>query len=519
MDKAVQVRVGQPISDGKLVSAHEKVKQFGGDNLPKGLHFVCPCCMRKVVPTAFSGRNKIEAHFRHKANDDLAQLCENYMSSSNDSVNEYRDPIIPLFLWRTGRTDRFIVEIGFWLSGDCFRNVVRSSDSKIIVEEKEYPLWQFANPTFRIPIEKLHLEISNYIRFTGKTLINNGKVEDAKKAFVFNDDFGENGGRRVRFQDSIKPERDYYIVTTSDISKEFKWKFDKAEYVGTVQGDGKPFSVTRIRISANSAKRKSAEQYLASFGYYLTEYNRSAQLVWPPSINIYGIDNPIFHNSPVVYNPLFRAADSNNRDGLSLYSACEKYEMDVCDVGLIGNTSSSLTVDFDSWCVFMKPGKMQPWLSIALDKSIINELKLSDLDESTITLEKISEEGKAIVEIRGKYPLKAEILKRNNRAERVTIDFETKHSTLSVSHHQIIRLLSSDDAFPKEWQLRIFDTSKMLGIKDRYFSDLDQSIVERRLIAEQSRGYRIAKSRIEGRTFADRFENRSVLLAKEGRIR
>ena len=148
------------------------------------------------------------------------------------------------------------------------------SDSWVTVEERKYPLWQFANPNFKIRIQKLHLAVSDEIQFQGmssKTSI--GIVENAKQAFVFNDDFDGDGGKRVRFQDSIKSDRDYYVVAAKAVGKQLKRAFSKVEHVGTVQGDGELFDVTRVCILADSRRRELAEQVLASFGYCLTDYD------------------------------------------------------------------------------------------------------------------------------------------------------------------------------------------------------------------------------------------------------
>lgn len=518
IDRAVQLVVERMTGGAKLVSASEVEERFGGEELPPGLRFACPCCMREVMPAAFGDGYKVEPHFRHRRNDDLAQFCENYMSGSGSTENDYREPVIPLFLRRSSESaERFVVEIGFWRSGETFRKSMLGSDSWVTVEERKYPLWQFANPNFKIRIQKLHLAVSDEIQFQGmssKTSI--GIVENAKQAFVFNDDFDGDGGKRVRFQDSIKSDRDYYVVAAKAVGKQLKRAFSKVEHVGTVQGDGELFDVTRVCILADSRRRELAEQVLASFGYCLTDYDRSAKLIWPPSANLYGVDSPILRDSPIVYKPQFRTNDEQEDDEVSLHSVGEQYGLTASDVGVIGDTGRELQTDCEAGCFFVKLDRFHPWSPFASDNSIIQSLELSDLDECTVNLsESNTDGGKPYVEINGRYPIQAEILTRHNLSKRLTVDLNSEKNIIPLDYRQIIRILASALAFPKEWQLTMLDASTAHVADVNCTSEVNRAISERRLITEFSLGYRIAVNRLEGKDWPCGFEKRFTLLVKE----
>lgn len=62
MDRAVQLVVERMTGGAKLVSASEVEERFGGKELPPGLRFACPCCMREVMPAAFGDGYKVEPH-------------------------------------------------------------------------------------------------------------------------------------------------------------------------------------------------------------------------------------------------------------------------------------------------------------------------------------------------------------------------------------------------------------------------------------------------------------------------
>ena len=385
------------------------------------------------------------------------------------------------------------------------------------VEERKYPLWQFANPNFKIRIQKLHLAVSDEIQFQGmssKTSI--GIVENAKQAFVFNDDFDGDGGKRVRFQDSIKSDRDYYVVAAKAVGKQLKRAFSKVEHVGTVQGDGELFDVTRVCILADSRRRELAEQVLASFGYCLTDYDRSAKLIWPPSANLYGVDSPILRDSPIVYKPQFRTNDEQEDDEVSLHSVGEQYGLTASDVGVIGDTGRELQTDCEAGCFFVKLDRFHPWSPFASDNSIIQSLELSDLDECTVNLsESNTDGGKPYVEINGRYPIQAEILTRHNLSKRLTVDLNSEKNIIPLDYRQIIRILASALAFPKEWQLTMLDASTAHVADVNCTSEVNRAISERRLITEFSLGYRIAVNRLEGKDWPCGFEKRFTLLVKE----
>lgn len=521
MDRAVRLMAGKPGAGMTLVSAFEEKKHFDGEP-PHVYRYLCPCCMRGVDAAAFGVNAKVEPHFKHKKNDDLAKHCENYMSGNGSPENDNREPIIPLFLRRSDKSpERFVVEVGFWRFGETVRSALLGSDSFMVVDGKQYPLWRFAKPGFKIPLRKLRLAVSDVIQFLGtSSKTRTGVVENAQQAFIFNDDFGDDGGRRVRFRDSVKSEREYYIVATADVSKRLNRAFDSAKHVGTVQGDGETFDVTKVCIGADSGNRERAERLLASFGYCLTDYDRTAKLIWPPAVDVYGIDTPIFQNSPVVYKPLFQANDrygqNQDRDRVSFHPVGERYRLKMPDIGLIENAGRGLRTDCEAGCLFIKPGKMQSWLCLALDDSIVESMELSDLDECSVTLDIRNVKGKgSYIEIEGKYPVCAEVFSRQRHMERVSVELNSERVVIPVDRRQIMRIVSSKGAFPREWQLLLLDSAAAHTADVGRLPEFDGSLLDRGLVAELSLGYRIAGSRSGEMDRSGLFGQRSVQRAKE----
>ena len=521
MDRAVRLMAGKPGAGMTLVSAFEEKKHFDGEP-PHVYRYLCPCCMRGVDAAAFGVNAKVEPHFKHKKNDDLAKHCENYMSGNGSPENDNREPIIPLFLRRSDKSpERFVVEVGFWRFGETVRSALLGSDSFMVVDGKQYPLWRFAKPGFKIPLRKLRLAVSDVIQFLGtSSKTRTGVVENAQQAFIFNDDFGDDGGRRVRFRDSVKSEREYYIVATADVSKRLNRAFDSAKHVGTVQGDGETFDVTKVCIGADSGNRERAERLLASFGYCLTDYDRTAKLIWPPAVDVYGIDTPIFQNSPVVYKPLFQANDrygqNQDRDRVSFHPVGERYRLKMPDIGLIENAGRGLRTDCEAGCLFIKPGKMQSWLCLALDDSIVESMELSGLDECSVTLEVGSVDGESpFAEIKGKYPVSVEVFSRQWPAVRGAVQLDSEQVVIPLDCRRIIRVVSEKSAFPKEWQLLLMDSSTIHIVDKNSIPESDSYLLKRGLVTELSRGYRIASSRAGGANRSNLLEKQSVLRAKE----
>lgn len=203
-------------------------------------------------------------------------------------------------------------------------------------------------------------------------------------------------------------------------------------------------------------------------------------------------------------------------DEVSLHSVGEQYGLTASDVGVIGDTGRELQTDCEAGCFFVKLDRFHPWSPFASDNSIIQSLELSDLDECTVNLsESNTDGGKPYVEINGRYPIQAEILTRHNLSKRLTVDLNSEKNIIPLDYRQIIRILASALAFPKEWQLTMLDASTAHVADVNCTSEVNRAISERRLITEFSLGYRIAVNRLEGKDWPCGFEKRFTLLVKE----
>ena len=523
MDRAVQI--GSAISSSRrLVTAAqiraEQLKNRFDGQPPQGLKFLCPCCMREIVPAAFDLDSKQVPHFKHRKNDPFTHRCDNYMAGNGDTTYDYRNPVIPLFLRKSRDEEgKFNFSVGFWCAGETLKKSLQDTQAWVVVEDNKYDLRRFINPNQPVEVKHPCLNISSVITFKGlPQQLSSGVVEDAHQGFIFNDDFGKEGGRRVRFQDSIEFGREYYVVAPQSVSKKLIWKYD-AEKVGTVQTSTNPFWVTKISISENSLKRAEAEQELASFGYALTNFSRSSQLLWPPSTNFNGVDIPLFSNSPIVYKPTYQNDDAEQKDQLAIQNVGEQYGLDIPLIGLQGDApGSGIRTEYDSGCLFIRPRDTEPWLSVLLDKEFLSDLNYSDCNEATVsvTMNGSGAEGQR-VEVRGKYPLRVEVAAYRSRFEDIHFDIKAKQAPIPLARRQIMRITASNKAFPRSWYIAILNLDDVPGPNIVEGTDGKQAQIDQWALAHRSLGYKIAVYRAQGISSISRFERKAKLLARERR--
>lgn len=410
MDSAVRI---VPTAAPRLVTAEELSRavnaRYGG-TMPSGMRFHCPYCGRPVTAAAMgrrkttawrgryrSGRRSPSAwtqspHFRHARNDEAARRCEHYKGGEGQ---EQRHPTPPplLMLLRRERAQRrghprqrqyhqtqhaggasFRIEVRLRRRGMVtLRSQLREGDA-IDVEGRPYSvLRQVTDRRASIVLRHPDFAMRNVMvperwqRFVGRPQGARGN------AFVFSDAFGDNGGRRLADGAAVRTGVDYYVVADSRAGHQLGAAFDVARQVGVARGAERGMAVWRVRVAADSRRWESADGWLSSHGLHLSDYDASAQLVWPPSLRSAGVDEPLFADA----NPLYRNPVPTESGVVTDYvdrrhfgdrtsgSGRDRFR----SVGFVGfGRDLKLASELEASCLFVRPGMRMPWNAVVIGR-------------------------------------------------------------------------------------------------------------------------------------------------------
>ena len=435
----------------QLITADTLKQRFGGEP-PAGLRLRCPCCGHKVNPAAFTSSRQ-DAHFRHLRNDPVAKFCENYAGGNNNDSDAHRDPVIPLYLTRSkNNPEIFRIEVGLWKLGTQFWDKI-VHDSWMVINGRKYDLRQFINPAFRIELDPIQLKTSECVQVEASFSISQelGKVEDAKKAFLFNTDFEEAGGRRIRIGNPMLTGRFYYLVAPADTAHSIGRSFDFHETVGQLHGDAS-YKVIKIKQGPGSVKL-DPEKALHEMGFYLSEYNQTPQLLWPPSITAEESAVPLFAHAPIVLGSPY-PTDANEEDisdKITWKTRDWNTETDFTPtrkIGLIGQSSTEgPKCEYDGSRMFIRPTHFHHWMSVTLDSTTIRNLNTSHTAEMNIDVNQTA--GEKDLSISEVSPFVLKLLKRAAIHSILKDSIKDTH----FGADELLTIVATVPAFPKEFTL------------------------------------------------------------------
>lgn len=392
MDSAVQV-VNR--ASAIQVTAQEINDRFHGD-IPESVRFYCPFCTRPVSAGAMGydfdrmrrtikpGKRKTkEPYFTHRKNDEWSRYCEAYHASAGTSREEMSLPLL-MFLRKELDSTQFRVEIALRRRGLALMLRELSSDEAITVDGQSYGLRDMlANRHSTIPLPNPLYQAETRIQIPQRWQINIGHVPKSIGIMIFSDAFGSNGGRRLSDHSALHTDCTYYIVAKSDRVRDARPLFSRMDRVGSISGNAK-LHVYAASISGSSLAKNDIDDWLSQYGYCLSDVDRSAQLMWPPSLGSWGVDEPLFRISSPIYRFPYQISDQPMQD-----KALRKYfitaDSNARDVGLIGfGNRFEGESESESYCVFFKPKPRMPWSTVYLGPNYPDDLHPYDEWAQTI---------------------------------------------------------------------------------------------------------------------------------------
>lgn len=301
MDRAIQIGFGQ--SD--LVTALDVKKRFHGRE-PSNLRFLCPFCRRPVIPVSMNDWNVVVPHFKHQRNDPIAQECEAFEKANGYGVVYKRVPL-PMFIRPSReRSGVFIIEVGMRPIGLEHIDSFEKSNAKLWVEDKQYYIARarFCRGTFRARIEQLSMKPSAQVRAENLPKAYErywGSIEDPIRAMVFTCDPVDEDGYRLKTGDCVSVGTAFYLVATESEIKIAEKRLSKTRRAGRTSRRGKTLYVLKAEVPPKGQDRERAENYLASCGFGVVDYDPTPVAVWPPALQNSGDIIPLFGDSPSVF--------------------------------------------------------------------------------------------------------------------------------------------------------------------------------------------------------------------------
>ena len=371
MDSAIQV---VNMAGAVQVSAQYVNDRFHGE-VPASVRFYCPFCSRPVTARAMGWdfdrrrRNHVprtrSPHFAHHQNDDWAKNCEAYHAGAGTVREEMTLPLLMFLRRGPGTKACFRVEIALRRRGLASAPSRLTSEDTITVDDRSYSLRELLADrrntiTLSDPLSRLEFRI----RIPAQWRKNVGCVQQSTGIMVFSDSFGPNGGRRLPERSALRCDCTYYIVASERRMKGAVSRFDRVERIGNIAGNDR-LHVYAVSVSGASLRKNAVDDWLSQYGYCLSDVDRAAQLMWPPSLRSWGVDEPLFRDSSPTYRFPYRLNDRPMRDVI----ASKRLHKDTRarEVGLIGfDRHDAIEKQTDWFCAFFKPQRRMPWTTVYL---------------------------------------------------------------------------------------------------------------------------------------------------------
>lgn len=380
MDSAVQVvNMASPVE----VTAQEVNARFRGD-VPKSIRFYCPLCARPVIACAMGqhfdrmrravkpGQRKTkDPYFAHRKNDEWSRYCDAYHANTGVSREERTLPLL-MFLRREfpdrdsanrepGDEQHFRVEIALRRRGLSAMLHELSPNDAITVDDKSYSLRDMLSDRRRtIALPDPLRQTSSRIQVPPRWQINVGCAPTNTGILIFSDSFGSNGGRLLPDRSALHTDCMYYIVANAFHMSDAYHVFNQVNHIGTITGS-RNLNVYTVYVASSSLMKNEIDDWLAQYGYCLSDIDRAAQLMWPPSIRSAGVDEPLFRASSPTYR--FPYQIGNQRMAADIVSNNPLPDNpNARHIGLIGfGRKPDMEYIVESYCVFFKPKPRMPW--------------------------------------------------------------------------------------------------------------------------------------------------------------
>lgn len=250
--------------------------------------FICPECGEYLT---FVRRYKYKSYFKHSRSNDTTKHCE-LRSQSNQNFSIYERAGLPLYLKKCAN-NQFELNLGFY---NIDENLIKTSQIekfKVIInalmENQNLSVTYSVNDinfstssmtlksiNFVSEMYKLKYSSSNAERLLGTKWGNNIEGFSSYGALFT---YSENGGRKIRINDEITTETDYYYICQNSNQLD---RLNGVEYIycGNMSLDSS-YSTSIYKIYKICFKPRNEEQFNKL--YYFCRDNFKISLIYKPS--------------------------------------------------------------------------------------------------------------------------------------------------------------------------------------------------------------------------------------------
>lgn len=311
MDNAIIVDNGEE----RLITAAQYERERW--NLLSSRYGARPRCPECEQPVNFASGLQTP-HFRHEANNEIAQWCDRYSKGTGGEAPYGRIPP-PLFIrQKRGSKDKFVIELGLKHLKESLLSDLRAEGATLVVSSSRgrHQQYELDNERFDKGMVRIPFGFSSYLRIAHSTMRFNdiwGNRSPLYGETVFTCDRESLSGRRVEKHGSISYGEDVLIVSKCGRNALVQ-AFPDVEKVGNIDqnsGDGS-FNVFLAKVAESSAT------FLSDLEISLTPIRDTPRILWPPSLTTSGETIPLFEHSECMF--LVRPTkDANGHTRKNLY--------------------------------------------------------------------------------------------------------------------------------------------------------------------------------------------------------
>lgn len=372
-----------------LVSAEEYFSKYHAPGVkdPSAISLTCPYCNRPVrfvpgggsVPKEQRRRNPQGPHFRHVSNDPFTANCPEYQSGTA-MYPEPTVPALPMFLRRGLRGRRFRLEFGVCRRGSGLARRLAEQEATMSLDGQEHDLaGMVANPDMTLEFVDPDLRPSRRLSVPPGWQPYVGCPQDGD-AFLFNCDFGPNGGRRIPVGRDVGMGMPFYAVIGESRLPGLRACFDSVRQVGVVASSRARLVVAELCVEVSSGKVEAAAGWLSKLGFGLSSMQYETVPVWPPQLRANGVDEPLMPASEQVYQAPWNARQGMMDETVEPVSLRGLFGLDeLRDMSLLGFAHPPRRdPQLEGFCCFVQVEPRLPWSAYMASMEYPPALRLAE---------------------------------------------------------------------------------------------------------------------------------------------
>lgn len=316
MDKAKEnYKIGQV----RTVTAKQIEEEYKRRVQYKEKKFFCPNC-GEYVTFAYGKKNK--SFFRHANENEETKECD-LRSKSEGELSIYQKIGLPLYLKKESN-NKYQLYIGFYSLGESNVNDLIRRQSKITIKaaktisgyKKTYYIDNINFFTDKTTLKSINFTSTKYnLEYSSKEARNLAYEKWGKEIEGINTNgalfkFGENGGRKIRINEEIESDTDYFcIYKYNNIFKDYDGI--TTEECGDIVFLNGIYKVYKIRFSIMGKQAKLISEFCRE-NFKVSLVNKLSDItpIWPPMIKKDNKVGMVYDKNNLL---LIRSTDKNTR--------------------------------------------------------------------------------------------------------------------------------------------------------------------------------------------------------------